>query len=267
MTAMKNYLIILLASAAIIAGGCSKNETPAGTADYGSMRILCNPDAMISTRSEIAVTPVPAAGEFALTITGDDYSHSWSSIPEYNDSQTVLKAGTYTAEISCGDPKAEGVGKAYYHGTKPFQIVARQSTEETIPAQIANSQVLVTTTEAFRNYFHEATFTVTTASGNRFTFTPGSESADEAVFVQAGTRLTLTGKAKLQSQTGTAFDRSYTFPEQTLDKTAARTRHTFCFDARDNGSITLSINLLDEFVEERTINVELNDKSQQVPNA
>ena len=137
--------------------------------------------------------------------------------------------------------------------------MARQRVEETIPVQIVNAQVLVSATESFLNYFHDATFTVTTSAGNRFTFTPGAETADEAVFVEAGTTLTLTGTAKLQSQTGTAFDRNYAFPEQRLDRTVARTRHTFLFDARDNGSATLTINLDDGFLDERTIDVELND--------
>ena len=258
---MKNRVILLLASAAVAAGGCAKNETPADGNGYGTLRIGCRTDAMITTRAEIAVTPVPTAGEFALTISGPEFSKTWESLSAFNDAGETIPAGSYTAELSYGDPTAEGVGKPYYYGSKEIEIVARQSVEETIPVQIANAQVLVTATESFLNYFHDATFTVTTSAGNRFTFTPGAETADEAVFVEAGTTLTLTGTAKLQSQTDTAFDRDYTFPEQRLDRTVARTRHTFLFDARDNGSATLTINLRDDFLDERTIDVELNDDS------
>ena len=264
---MKNILISLLASAAVMAGGCSKNESPAGGNGYGTLRIDCQPDALISTRADIAVTPVPEAGEFALSISGPDYNRSWNSITEFNDSNERLTAGSYTAQISCGDPKAEGVGKPCYAGSKQFEVEARKETRITLPAQITNSQVLVSSTESFRAYFHDATFTVTTSAGNRFTFTPGSETTDEAVFVEAGTKLTLTGEAKLQSQTGTAFDRRYTFPEQILERTVARTRHTFLFDARDNGSATVTINLYDEYLDERTITVELNDDSRKDSNA
>ena len=258
---MKNRLILLLASAAVAAGGCAKNETPADSDGYGTLRIDCRPDAMITTRAEIAVTPVPDAGDLSLTISGTEFSKTWESLSAFNDAGETIPAGSYTAELSYGDPTAEGVGKPYYYGSKEIEIVARQSVEETIPVQIANAQVLVSATESFLNYFHDATFTVTTSAGNRFTFTPGAETADEAVFVEAGTTLTLTGTAKLQSQTGTAFDRDYTFPEQRLDRTVARTRHTFLFDARDNGSATLTINLRDDFLDERTIDVELNDDS------
>lgn len=264
---MKNILILLLASAAVMAGGCSKEDSSASGDGYGTLRIVCQPDVTITTRAEIAVTPIPETGEFALTITGPEYDRSWTSITVFNNSGELFKAGSYTAEISCGDPKAEGVGKACYHGTKSFEITARQESEETLTAEIANSQVLVTSTESFRTYFHDATFTVTTSAGNRFTFKPGSETTNEAVFVEAGTKLTLAGTAKLQSQTGTAFDRDYTFPEQTLEKTVARTRHTFHFDARDNGSATVTINLYDEYLDERTITVELNDDSKPASNA
>ena len=256
---MKNRLILLLASAAVAAGGCAKNETPADSTGYGTPRIACRTDAMIPTRAEIAVTPVPDAGDLSLTISGTEFSKTWESLSAFNDAGETIPAGSYTAELRYGDPKAEGVGKVCYYGSKAIEIVARQRVEETIPVQIANAQVLVSATESFLNYFHDATFTVTTSAGNRFTFTPGAETADEAVFVEAGTTLTLTGTAKLQSQTGTAFDRNYAFPEQRLDRTVARTRHTFLFDARDNGSATLTINLDDGFLDERTIDVELND--------
>ena len=256
---MKNRLILLLASAAVAAGGCSENETPADSDGYGTLRIACRTDAMITTRAEIAVTPVPDAGDLSLTISGTEFSKTWESLSAFNNAGETIPAGSYTAELRYGDPKAEGVGKVCYYGSKAIEIVARQRVEETIPVQIANAQVLVSATESFLNYFHDATFTVTTSAGNRFTFTPGAETADEAVFVEAGTTLTLTGTAKLQSQTGTAFDRNYAFPEQRLDRTVARTRHTFLFDARDNGSATLTINLDDGFLDERTIDVELND--------
>lgn len=256
---MKNRLILLLASAAVAAGGCSENETPADSDGYGTLRIACRTDAMITTRAEIAVTPVPDAGDLSLTISGTEFSRTWESLSAFNDAGETLPAGSCTAALSYGDPAAEGAGKPYYYGSKEIEIVARRSVEETIPVQIANAQVLVSATESFLNYFHDATFTVTTSAGNRFTFTPGAETADEAVFVEAGTTLTLTGTAKLQSQTGTAFDRNYAFPEQRLDRTVARTRHTFLFDARDNGSATLTINLDDGFLDERTIDVELND--------
>lgn len=264
---MKNIRILLLAAAAVAAGGCAKNEAPAGNEGYGTLRIACSTDPSVATRAEIETGPVPATEEFSLTISGNDYLQSWESIPVFNASEITFTAGSYTAEIASGDPTAEGVDKPYFFGTKTIEIVARKSVEETIQARIANSQVFVDTTESFREYFHDATFTVTTSAGNRFTFTPGAGTSDVAVFVEAGTRLTLTGEAKLQSQTGTSFDRVYTFPEQTLEQTVARTRHTFLFDARDTGSATVTINLYDEYLDERTITVELNDNSQQDSNA
>lgn len=267
-SAMKNYLFALLASAAVAAGGCSKNESPAAPQGSGTIRFAATPDVTLTTRSEVEATSrIPQSDEFSLRITGEGYDREWPSLGEYNAELPLLTSGEYTAEVSYGDPAAEGVDKACYYGTKTFRILPRKNIQEVIEPAIANSQVLVTSTESFRKYFHEASFTVTTSAGNRFTFTPGAETGDQVVFVEAGTRLTLTGQALLQSQTGTAFDRAYTFPEQTLEQTVARTRHTFCFDARDNGSATVTINLYDEYLDERTITVELNDNSQKDPNA
>jgi len=100
---------------------------------------------------------------------------------------------------------------------------------------------------------------VTTASGNEFAFTPGSDPADEPVFVKGGTRLTVTGTARRQSQTGTDEGPKVTFSEQTLEATSPRTCHIFTFDAKDAGSVTLTVTLSDDYTETRQIDCEVNE--------
>ena len=63
-------------------------------------------------------------------------------------------------------------------------MLPRRAATVEMTATIANSQTVVRATEQFLNYFHDAQFTVTTASGNQFDFTPGSTPADEPVFVK-----------------------------------------------------------------------------------
>ena len=82
-------------------------------------------------------------------------------------------------------------------------MLPRRTVNADLTATVANSQVVIRATEQFLAYFHDARFTVTTASGNEFAFTPGSDPADEPVFVKGGTRLTVTGTARRQSPTGT----------------------------------------------------------------
>ena len=82
---MKNTLILLLATAAVAAGGCSKHETSPENDGYGTLHIAVASDAKISTRSEIeASAQVPSGDEFALTMTGTDYEQSWSTLAEFN---------------------------------------------------------------------------------------------------------------------------------------------------------------------------------------
>ena len=69
-------LITLLASAALAAGGCTKQEAPSTADGVGTLRIDTRPDITMTTRAQIEITPAPSAEEFALTITGTDYNRS-----------------------------------------------------------------------------------------------------------------------------------------------------------------------------------------------
>ena len=128
-----------------------------------------------------------------------------------------------------------------------------------LTATVANSQVVIRATEQFLAYFHDARFTVTTASGNEFAFTPGSDPADEPVFVKGGTRLTVTGTARRQSPTGTGEGPEVTFSAQTLDATTPRTCHIITYDAKNAGSATLTITLGDSYTDTRTLDCEVNE--------
>lgn len=257
---MKKHAIYLFAAALLLVAGCSKTETGDQFDGLGRLTLGVAADNRIATRAEIEAGTAPAAEEFMLRITGEEYDRNWENIAAFNQSEEFFVKGDYTASITYGDPDAEGPDKPCYAGEEPFEIKARKQTEATVTVRLTNSQTVVRATEAFLGYFHDAQFTLTTQSGNVFTFTPGAETEDAAVFVKAGTRLTLNGTAMLQSQTGTAFDRPYTFPEQVLEATVARTRHTFLFDAKEAGSVTIvTINLTEDFVEEREFPVELND--------
>ena len=114
-------------------------------------------------------------------------------------------------------------------------------------------------------YFHDAHFTVTTAAGNDFDFTPDAATLAataagqrvtmaEPVYVKASASLSVAGSAL--RQTGDAV----TFPVQKLDATVARTCHAFTFDAPDAGSVALTIDWGEEYVETRLLPViELNE--------
>lgn len=100
---------------------------------------------------------------------------------------------------------------------------------------------------------------IDTAAGNEFAFTPGSDPADEPVFVKGGTRLTVTGTARRQSPTGTGEGPEVTFSAQTLDATTPRTCHIITYDAKNAGSATLTITLGEDYTDTRTLDCEVNE--------
>lgn len=252
---MKRQLIYMLAAAALITG-CSENEE-SGAKGFGSLRITGATDITIDTRT----TTTPSGDAFSLELTGESYRGVWKTIADFAAADTVFKEGRYTATITYGDPAVEGVDKPCYAGSQEFELLPRRINTVEITARITNSQVFVRTTEAFRNYFHDAVFTVTTGSANTFTFTPRAASTDVPVFVMAATSLSIKGTARRQSQTGVSEGVAVNFKEQTLEATTPRTCHTFLFDAKNAGSATLTIYLGDDYTETLEIDAELNDDS------
>lgn len=261
-TAMKKQLIYLLASACLLAAGCSTENAPE-TTGYGTLSVSCTADTSIDTASaEASGTPeAPAAGAFSLTVTGETGTQKWDTLTEFEQSQTVFRMGAYTVAIAHGDPDAEGAGKPYYYAEQKIEVLPRRTVNADLTATVANSQVVIRATEQFLAYFHDARFTVTTASGNEFAFTPGSDPADEPVFVKGGTRLTVTGTARRQSPTGTGGGEGpeVTFSAQTLDATTPRTCHIITYDAKNAGSATLTITLGDSYTDTRTLDCEVNE--------
>ena len=260
-TAMKKQLIYLLASACLLAAGCSTENAPE-TTGYGTLSVSCTADTSIDTASaEASGTPeAPAAGAFSLTVTGETGTQKWDTLTEFEQSQTVFRMGAYTVAIAHGDPDAEGAGKPYYYAEQKIEVLPRRTVNADLTATVANSQVVIRATEQFLAYFHDARFTVTTTSGNEFAFTPGSDPADEPVFVKGGTRLTVTGTARRQSPTGTGGEGpEVTFSAQTLDATTPRTCHIITYDAKNAGSATLTITLGDSYTDTRTLDCEVNE--------
>ncbi len=248
----------------LLGGGCS-SENKTNEQGSGTLQISCGADPSIDSstggsRASRAITE-PEGDAFSVSITGESGTQNWNTVAEFEQSQTVFKMGDYSVSIAHGDPDAEGLDKPYYTGTKQVTVRPRRENTVEITATIGNSQVVVRATEQFLNYFHDAEFSVTTASENTFDFTPGSDPADEAVFVKAATSLKVTGTAKRQSPTGEGDGPEVTFGEQTLEATAARTCHIFTYDAQNAGSATLTITLGDNYTETRQLDVELNDNA------
>lgn len=204
-------LLYLLASAAVMAGGCSeKKETPAGEG-CGTIRIACEADATIDAAAAMAAVQgatraaaKPDGKDFTLRIRGENFDKSWATVAAYNAEETAYSfpEGRYTITVTYGDPEAEGADKPYYAGATEVEVAARRTSTAQITATIGNAQTLVRATESFKKYYNNAEFTVTTGAGSIFTFRPCDAAEAEAVWVQAGKPLTLKGTARGQSQDG-----------------------------------------------------------------
>lgn len=244
---MKKYLYTLTLAALALAG-CSSDaeQTPTG---YGYVELACGASTEVLTRTAPAFT-VPTADEFVLTITkGADFMQSWPSFADFVPSENRFKTGIYTAIVTWGDVTQEGIDKPYYVGATEFAIEADKTVRKEIVARLGNAQVTVVCTERFRNYFHDAAFTLRTAAGGEFPFTANDE---HTVFVRPDASFTLTASAFKQN--GQQID----LGEQRIAAAAPQTLYTYTFDVSGAGSATVTISLDDTVVEEIDIDTELN---------
>lgn len=230
---MKKQLIYLLASACLLAAGCS-TENKTDETGYGTLAINCTADTSIDTASaEASGTPeAPAAGAFSLTVTGETGTQKWDTLTEFEQSQTVFRMGAYTVAIAHGDPDAEGAGKPYYYAEQKIEVLPRRTVNADLTATVANSQVVIRATEQFLAYFHDARFTVTTASGNEFAFTPGSDPADELVEVLHG-EFGFPINEQVKNRTSVTFSITK-FVEILLEIPG---EHNFVLDVTDNDNV------------------------------
>lgn len=271
---MKRILHRLLPAALLLAAAsCSSGPDPVGPDDNGidtergNVRIAASPAATVSTAvqtrtgetTELPASVLPAGEAFALRITdarpdtGEDeesYDRSWERIADFDSPQ--MPRGDYVARIVYGDSLAEGPGAACFAGSQEFTILARRTVSTTVAASLRNAAVRIVFGEWFVRYYSEAELTLRTEAGATFRFTPDDD-ADALLFVRAGSKLYLGGKAvKAQN------DAEVEFAETEIGTTAARTLHTVQVEAAQAGGSGLEIELDDTFARIDEEIVELN---------
>lgn len=241
---MKRYPILLLLPALAFTG-CGNDDETAATG-FGRVAFSCLATVETLSRTDV---DVPAQDEFALAITGEDYSESWPQLADFVSADPLLAVGTYRAVVSWGDPQDEGFGKPCYTGATDFTVVSNDTVEAAITARLGNAQVKVTCTDRFRGYFRDARFTLTTSAGNSFPF---SDQTEDAVFVRAESGFALSGSAVKQNGTKILFS------EQTIERTKAQALYDYTFDVSSAGSVAVIVSLNDKPIAEIEVDVELN---------
>lgn len=171
--------IMAVMSAALLLASCAKEEG-------GSLRLKLEVDPAVAeqvTRSLI-IEDAPTKDEFGLTIRKSDgnYEHTWLKLTDYEGDGYRLKAGTYRATASCGDPADEGFGKPAFRGETDFDIFDETVTSAEMTAKLVNMAATIRYDDAFKGYFPTRHSVITTGAGTPIDF---SENPDGVAFLDA----------------------------------------------------------------------------------
>lgn len=235
----KRTTIIVTVAALLAVCSCQKEE------QGGSLAIaLTQGDvAEVVTKGKVSdYASLPDNSAFTLSVSGGK-NFSWSGMFDEWDNGTKLKAGTYKASVSYGDPVQEGPSKPYFAGEAEFTIFGGETTEVNIPVSLGNCIVKIKCTDAFNSYFTSSAFAVTTGAGNVFPYN------GEAIFIDAY-KFTVSGTVTTQNGS------SYSLVEKSWNVDAA-TCYTVKYDVSNAGSITVTVTF-DDTVETVSLTEDLN---------
>lgn len=242
----KNIIITLCTAALTTAVGCSKVVEPAtGSVTF---KLMNETEVIDISKSSVAdFTSLPPAESFTVKVTD---SQGKETAVENISSVISLVAGNYRASASFGSASEEGFDKPCFTGYSDFTVTGGGATVPvTINVKLANSIVRIATTEAFRNYFTDYDFTVTTGAGTEIAF-PKSET--RAAFVDA---YLIKVKGTLTNQAG----KTQAFNEVEYKNLAPASCYTVTFDVSNVGSTAISITFNDSVEDVDLLDIELND--------
>ena len=249
---MRKYLSILVAMAFL--SSCSLQEG----GEEGQVQFKCN----MSPTAELVKAPqktlpekfVPAADQFKLVISSQvGEVASYPTFAEYDT--PLLKQGNYNAAFSYGDPEIESAENAAFAGQTDFTILPRQIVSASVNLSLVNSVVSLEVGEWFRKYYTDYELTVTTASGNEFTFSGNGAqplTQTDPFFVKAASDLYVSGTAVKTNGAEVQFTKTK------IGTTAARTWHTLMIEADEVSGSAINVTLNDNLVPVQVVEIELN---------
>lgn len=225
----KTAIIAALCSLCLSVLSCSRQDAASG----GGVSFVIDNNELLSDISKSKVSDfsgLPAASEFGIEIKNSSSEIVWSGLLGAWQSTTPLPAGSYTVEASYGG--SEGPAKPAFDGSAEFSINGGDLSKVTIPVSLSNCIVRPVFTDAFKNYFSSYDFTVTTGSGNKFSF---SKDNITPIFVDPF-KFTLSGTLTSQ-QGGTPVS----FGPKEYEALKAATCYSLVFDAGNVGGLKLLI--------------------------
>ena len=123
----------------------------------------------------------------------------------------------------------EGFDKPYFTGSANFTVVGAQTTAVTIKVSLANTVILISCTDNFRNYYQDYTFNLVRAGQPIASFVKGET---RGAFVD-GYKVSIEGSVTSATKTQT-FEKEYS----NLNEATA---YTIMFDASNVGGATITV--------------------------
>ncbi len=188
---MNKVLIGLIGAAgAMLAVSCADTFNPGGDSDrQGRVFPMVDLDNAVVTSKSASKAPASRAADaitadqmqIRLTRNAGGYEKTWNSIADFPTGET-FPVGAYTFAAEYGDPEEQGFNKPYYYGETTFEVEENKAAQVQVTAQLANSMLTITYTDAFKTYFTDYKTTLTTSLGS---LEYGKEETDP-VYIPAG---------------------------------------------------------------------------------
>ena len=239
---MKKTVLTLIAALALLATSCAKQDRTAGSVSFSLEEGAV---AEVLTKGSVSdYASLPDAADFSLTVKNSLGATIYNGLLGAWNADAPLAAGNYSAVVKYGDPSAEGPGKPCFEGSANFGVLGGQTTAVKVTVNLANCIVKIECTDAFKHYFPQRSFVITTPeSASGFTY------SDKAIFVAY--QWTVTGT--LKTQTGD----DYALPERSFKGDAA-TCYTVKYDVSNVGGVTITISFNDNVETVKLGDIELN---------
>lgn len=234
--------------ALLAAFSCTKNHAEGS----GQVFFSLNSDLEIAeqTRSSVSqYTALPSTGDFTVSITNASSNTAvWTGKISDWDSSTPLPVGSYKVSATYGSLEDEGFDKPFFTGSSDFTVVGNKTTEVKVNVTLGNTVVLVSCTDAFRNYYKDYSFKLTRNGADIVTFVKNEA---RAAFVD-GYKFTLEGTVTGPTGKTSAFSKDYA----SLNEATA---YTLKFDVSNVGGAAITVTFNNNVETIELGDVELND--------
>lgn len=208
------------------------------------------------------VTYLPKAEDFSIKLAKNDgsYSKTWATLKDFQDDTAEhgnFKTGTYTITAYYGEKGKQTFAEPYLEAQKSFTVLAGQTQDISLTAELKNSMVKVNYTDEFKAYMSEYYSTLRTEGlSDELIF--AKDEARAAFIEPVKAELTVIFKTKDHGVSGSLKLGEFA--------PLAKTLHNITLDVipRSEGNPSLSVTF-DDTLDEENITIDLTDELLTTP--